>query len=235
MTIAKKKKGMGLKERLCSRPRAVWDHEKESRLQDLLTSAANLFARSDFADITVRHICDEAGLAKGTFYLYFDTKEAAFLALTRQLVGTWSAAVEADLGALAVNPPAARVAEILALSFRPVPQLPRLLQMLHSILERKVSEPDILAFKRALAENMNRQRQLIARLLPALGEERINQFMIFGQIVLTGAWEFANPPGHVRTILETNGLGQFLIDFEKTVTVQVETFLTGLGVAAPKI
>ena len=230
MGVTKKKRGMGLKERLCPRPRAVWDHEKESRLQDLLTSAANLFARNDFAEITVRHICDEAGLAKGTFYLYFDTKEAAFLALTRQLVHTWSTAVEAALGALPELPPAARVAEILAVSFRDVPQLPRLLQMLHSILERKVSESDILAFKQALAANINRQRQLIVRLFPKLSADHTSHFMVFAQIVLTGAWEFANPPGHVRTILETHGLGQFLIDFEATVLAQVEIFLNGLGI-----
>lgn len=230
MLTPTKKRGQRLKDRLCPRPRAVWDHEKESRLQDLLASAAALFARNDFAEITVRHICDESGLAKGTFYLYFETKEAAFLALTRQLVGVWATAVEAKLTELAVQPPAARVAEILAVSFREAPQLPRLLQMLHSILERKVPETDIVTFKQALAGNINRQHALMARLFPLLSSAQISQFMLFCQIVLTGAWEFAHPPANVRAILEANGLTQFLVDFEATVQTQIEIFLNGLGV-----
>lgn len=55
------------------------------RKQQLLDAAAHLFAERGYADTRIVDICREAGVAKGLFYWYFDTKEAVFRDLAHDL------------------------------------------------------------------------------------------------------------------------------------------------------
>jgi AcrR family transcriptional regulator len=55
------------------------------RKQQLLDAAAHLFAERGYAETRIVDICREAGVAKGLFYWYFDTKEAVFRDLAGDL------------------------------------------------------------------------------------------------------------------------------------------------------
>ena len=55
------------------------------RKQQLLDAAAHLFAERGYAETRIIDICREAGVAKGLFYWYFDTKEAVFRDLASDL------------------------------------------------------------------------------------------------------------------------------------------------------
>lgn len=62
------------------RQRAIDRDEKEARRQAILDAADRLFAeRQDLANVA--DVAKEAGLAKGTVYLYFQSKEEIYLAL----------------------------------------------------------------------------------------------------------------------------------------------------------
>lgn len=52
----------------------------------LVAAAREAFARSGFAGVNVADICVAAGIAKGSFYKYFDSKEAIFLEAARSTV-----------------------------------------------------------------------------------------------------------------------------------------------------
>ena len=83
--------GSGMKQnRLRStRTRAVTEKAKSERRASILTAAGKLFAARDFDAISVDDIAKKAQLAKGTFYLYFATKETPFLELVAQQLETW--------------------------------------------------------------------------------------------------------------------------------------------------
>jgi AcrR family transcriptional regulator len=51
----------------------------------LLSAATRLFEERGFEAVTVADITEAAGVAKGTFYLYFDSKEALLDSLRRDL------------------------------------------------------------------------------------------------------------------------------------------------------
>jgi AcrR family transcriptional regulator len=55
------------------------------RKEQLLDAAARLFAERGYAETRIVDICREAGVAKGLFYWYFDTKEAVFRDLAQDL------------------------------------------------------------------------------------------------------------------------------------------------------
>ena len=49
--------------------------KKEEKRQRLLSSAHSLFVAHGISGTSISQICDKAGVAKGTFYLYFQNKE----------------------------------------------------------------------------------------------------------------------------------------------------------------
>ena len=69
------------------RQRAIGAEDKEERQQALLDAAERLLLRSPERMASVAEVADEAGLAKGTVYLYFPSKEELLLALHERNVG----------------------------------------------------------------------------------------------------------------------------------------------------
>lgn len=59
--------------------------QPELRREQLLNAAERLFSEKGFSETTVSDIAEAAGVAKGTFYLYFPSKEAAAAALKERL------------------------------------------------------------------------------------------------------------------------------------------------------
>ena len=58
----------------------------DERREDLLVAARTVLAAKGIAVATVSDVTEEAGVAKGTFYLYFDSKEALLGALKERFV-----------------------------------------------------------------------------------------------------------------------------------------------------
>lgn len=60
---------------------------REDRLEDLLTAAMTTFRRVGLDATTVADITDEAGVAKGTFYLYFESRDHVLGAIWDRYLG----------------------------------------------------------------------------------------------------------------------------------------------------
>ncbi|HEX8580789.1 MAG TPA: TetR family transcriptional regulator, partial [Acidimicrobiales bacterium] len=57
----------------------------QERKQQLIDTAAELFAARGYADTRIADIVTAAGVAKGLFYWYFDTKETLFRELAEDI------------------------------------------------------------------------------------------------------------------------------------------------------
>jgi AcrR family transcriptional regulator len=65
--------------------RALSDQEKSARRQALLNAALDEFFARGFYAASMEAIARQAGLSKGTLYLYFESKEALFTGLIRSV------------------------------------------------------------------------------------------------------------------------------------------------------
>lgn len=83
------------------RGRPVDEDSRQRKRQEILACAAGVFARNGFPGTDMQAIADDAGVAKGTLYLYFDGKEELFLAAVDQGMTCLSAAVDAAVEGLA--------------------------------------------------------------------------------------------------------------------------------------
>lgn len=57
---------------------------KADRPQELVAAALSLFVEKGFAATRLDEVAARAGVSKGTLYLYFDSKEALFIAVIRE-------------------------------------------------------------------------------------------------------------------------------------------------------
>lgn len=80
--------------------------KRESRRAHILATAEKVFAEKGYHHTRISDIIDAAGIARGTFYLYFESKNAIFLELLDELLIVLRATVvgvDATAGAGAVQ------------------------------------------------------------------------------------------------------------------------------------
>ncbi len=61
-----------------------WTRRKEARPQELLEAALDLFVERGYAATRLDDVAAQAGVSKGTLYLYFTNKEELFKAVVRE-------------------------------------------------------------------------------------------------------------------------------------------------------
>lgn len=124
-------------------PRA---RRKDARPAELLAAALDCFAEKGFAATRMDDIARRAGVAKGTFYLYFPSKEAVFEALVRENILPRLAAMEAAM-AQGGGSAAARLRAILE-NIIPVITNQRLVSLPKLVLSEAGNFPDMARFYR---------------------------------------------------------------------------------------
>lgn len=78
-----------------------WSRRKEDRPAEIVEAAMDVFVEHGFAGTKLSEVAKRAGVAKGTLYLYFDTKEDLFRATARQALAANLDAMEQSSAAFA--------------------------------------------------------------------------------------------------------------------------------------
>jgi AcrR family transcriptional regulator len=80
-------------------PKIVDEQMREATRRHILREAASEFARLGFDQANINTIAEQAGIGKGTIYLYFENKRELFLAMLRSIAQAHIAAIRAALAA----------------------------------------------------------------------------------------------------------------------------------------
>lgn len=137
------------------RQRAMQAADKQERRDAILDAAERLLLRSADHGANVAEVADEAGLAKGTVYLYFPSKEELLLALhERNIDGFFKALVALLAGARPV-----RIDDVLALTHEHMVDSPLFLPLAtrcFAHMSQSVPAQTGMAFKQRLGERLER-------------------------------------------------------------------------------
>lgn len=137
-------------------------------------------------------VAADAGVAKGTTYLYFPTKEALFLALLTDELGAW---VKALLPALTEGMGPGPAARAFAASLAKRPLLVRLLGHLHGTLEAGADAESLRAFKGSLVAALGHAApRLEAALGPGAEGQGVRLFLHAHALVVGIAQMSDEPP-----------------------------------------
>jgi len=63
-----------------------WRRRKDARPEEILDAALDLFTEKGFSATRMIDVAHNAGISKGTLYLYFESKEAIFRAVVQEMI-----------------------------------------------------------------------------------------------------------------------------------------------------
>lgn len=194
--------------------RARSESEKDLRRDQVLDAAARVFSRDDFEAVTMARVAEEAGVAKGTPYRYFATKEALFLELLTREIGDWFAELVPMVESTAGDESAVSLPGFVARSLSARPLLTRLLPLLHAVLERNIDVDSALRFKRRLAEIMEPTAAAFESHLPGARAGDGFSLLLRTHALAIGLLQMSRPPEAVKAALGSDpALAPFDLDF----------------------
>lgn len=136
--------------------------EREDRRTQVLKHAERVFARKGFHDTNISDIIAEAGIARGTFYLYFDNKRDLFAELLTRVLEELSGRVERVRRGPGEPPPLAQVRANLHRVFEFILSHPELADIMLHHASGFDSELDsrLLRFSEQIVANIERALNL---------------------------------------------------------------------------
>ncbi|GGL88751.1 TetR family transcriptional regulator [Deinococcus aerolatus] len=162
--------------------------EKRQRRADILSAAENLWITTPYAELSMNQVAGAAQLAKGTLYLYFDTKEELFLALVDGHLEAWMDRATILLGERRPRTPS-QLADVLLEAGDGSAALRRLLVLLGTVLARRV-RPELL---QEFYETLNARLDRLLALMPL--ERSLAERVVMHLYALSIGWQHLSESG----------------------------------------
>lgn len=212
------------------RQRAIAEDEKLAKRQSILDAAMRLYLENSRELPSVSRIAETSGLAKGTVYLYFRTKEEIFLAL---LDDKFHALLQ-QIRALFDQPQSSTGALIDAFLTTYVeflqtePAFLRLAAMANSVIEQNLDANIALDFKSRLIDKLLEIGAQLELRAPQLnrGEGSSVLLRVYGLTI--GLWQMLDWPDNVKPLLDQHDKFKLLRpDFFAELPVALGQYLGG--------
>jgi AcrR family transcriptional regulator len=157
--------------------RATAPEERAARRNEILAAACELFGAWSYSDITMDRIADRAGLAKGTLYLYFRTKEALFLALYEERLWAWYGELDSLAAQGAAVVPRETAARIIASTLASRRILVRLHALFGATFGRDLDHTTVHAFRLRHGHRITALAAALATRVDGLSEFDARRFL----------------------------------------------------------
>lgn len=199
--------------------RAISDLEKKERFQHIINTTETLFIDGNFNEITMAKIASEAGVAKGTLFNYFQTKEDIFLSLTEQKMTQWSNRLANKMETIVKGKKNIQIEGFIDIVINSIDDkvLIKLFAILDDTLEQNIDFKRAVRHKTFLKEQMIYLGKLIENVIPMLQEG--DGIIILNQLFICfiGAYKVSNPSNVVKQAIQEPGLEMFDREFIKTL------------------
>lgn len=182
-----------------------------------------------FQSITMAEVAGRCGLAKGTLYLYFKSKEELFLATLEDEVERWFEAVSQRLAA--IDPTEGNVDEVagaIAGSLAQRRTLTDLLSILHNVLERNIDPQTAVGFKRMLLGKLTAGAVALESVLPGLRPGMGMRLLLRMNAMVVGLQQMSDPAPAVAAALEEPDLAVMKVDFETELRASLVALIRGM-------
>ena len=206
--------------------RARNDQAKLERREHLLETARTLWTQGTFSSITMNQVATQAKLAKGTTYLYFQSKEELLLALLGQELEHWFDHLDHELEQTLTHTPKS-LAHLIAESFQDRQNLIRLLSIQGGILEQNVSETAARNFKTQLASRAARTSILLEHALRLPASAGLELLKVINALLI-GLDQLANLSPIMTNVLKDPNLAPLKTEFYPQLARTLEMVLIGM-------
>ena len=201
-------------DRLQGKKRARTAKEKDIRRDSLVQAALTLFLAQQGQLPTINAIAQKAGVAKGTAYIYFDSKEAIYMSLLEQNLHGWLAEVRHQLRFIRHDIQDGVVQALMSFHTKQ-PHLWALACLGQFQLEPAIEKKDLLNHKTKLAQDYRATARKIveAAKLPEQSVDEAQRVLIQSYAFMLGCWQICHPAVSIKSLLKGPGLSALQPDF----------------------
>lgn len=217
--------------------RAITDEKKSERWGKILDTAFQLFSKSAYPQVSMDQVARKAGLAKGTVYLYFKSKEQLFFALKSREYDRWFEEIEAELETrLKETRPQRRpedrittFTDLIRKSLENRKDRIRLIVSLHNALEHTIEFTDILDFHHRLGRHLLKTGTLLERFFPFLPRGQGVRLLMYLKAGVIGLSHVAEPSPLLQQVSQhpEPELSVFRMTFSEQLSDMLGTLLQG--------
>lgn len=201
--------------------RARTAEHKGLRREKILEVARQCFQESSLEDLKISHLAKRAGMAKGTVYLYFKTKEEIFLAVLTKEYEHWCDYVEAGI------PGHPDLPALLVEGIKETPLLGPLVAVMHTNLETNINFEAAYTFKKLLKNRARKLTALIQKEYPQLRGKGLEYLMMFHSNLI-GIHHMAHPTGVVDEVLGLPAFVMLKVSFHESLERTMRFILVGM-------
>jgi AcrR family transcriptional regulator len=212
--------------------RAMAVEDKEERRNAILDAAQGLFLEHPDRMANVAEVAAAAGVAKGTVYLYFPSKEEMLLALHERDAAMFFD----DLIALLDSPAAASFDAILGIARKHIVRSPSYLPLssiCFGLMDRQIPRESVLQFKMRAGQMLGAAGSRLERHFTALGPGEGAALLCISYSLMVGLWQLLNPNKRLGAALARPELRVFRVDYEREVEKALRALWTGTLRPAP--
>lgn len=213
--------------------RATNDEERQERRRDIINAARELFGQKEYKSIKITDIAQKVGIAKGTVFIYFKTKEQIFLEVAIEEYKKWFDGMNDYLQQKNKSKSKREIEEIIGYiehSFETNSTLFRLISILHVILEKNITFEDAVKFKCFLHENILQIGSLLEKSYGFLGKGQGADILLRIHGFIVGFQSMTEVSPAVREAIDKNPeLKMFNVNFKDIFTDTLKVYLKGLS------
>jgi AcrR family transcriptional regulator len=205
--------------------RAIALEDKEERRQALLGAAEALFLEHPDRMASVAEVAQAAGVAKGTVYLYFPSKEEMLLALHERHTADFFAALMKVLDGRRAG-----FDDIWAATLANLVRRPGYLSLssrCFGLMDRDIPAEAAIAFKVRVGQALAQAGTALERHFPALGKGGGVTLMQHSYGLIVGLWQLMHPVERFGTAMERAELAMFKRDYERELDQALRALWSG--------
>ena len=213
---------------ITQRLRAIGDEEKALRRTTILDAARKLFSKTPETLPPVINIARASGLAKGTVYLYFKTKEEIFLAI---LENDYSELLDQLAELISQQQDPIKAVDLLLQSLLDFldqhPLFMPLASMSSSVIEKNVDIEVVHRFKLMLVEKIDNIDALLQKHFPQIPVGQCGRLLLHTNALILGLWQMQNWPEKLEHLKTEFPFTKIVPDFKSDVATSVRNLWTG--------
>ena len=207
--------------------RATTAEDREARRRSLVDAAEELLEHWSIEDVSMNRVADRAGVAKGTVYLYFATREELLIAVWEREHASWLEAVSEIVRRSDGTVSDRHLVDAVVETALARPRLCRF----HGIVDTVLAANLTLAAAREFSKRRMDRAAATAALLDRRGENlsapRALRWLLSLDAIMAGLLPLAAPSPAVARALEDPGLRSLRFDVEVELRLIAAATLAG--------
>ncbi len=212
--------------------RARQETQKQERRQAILDTALQLFASSTYQEMTLEMVAQHVGVARGTIYLYFKTREELFLVAFSDLFQSWLDEVDAELQRIQqITDEQDRIEEVARLIPESLAQrktMVRISSVVHTILEHNIDLERARQFKKEMLTRAHQTAHLLEQCLPFLDPDQGLQLLIYTDTLIIGLSQQSEHAPVLQQVFAEPDMQPLLVNFQPAFSHLFRVLLYGL-------